>query len=168
MAFKQRSAFKVKEGGTAFKQMGSSEPSPMKLFGGLKKAWGGIKKIARNTPIGLGIRALRGDFKKGGGGSGSGLDPESMSYDDARSQLEGKLGGGLFGGGAGSSMFGGGGGSGFMGLGLQNQFHQKNRSILIDKLLAKKGFSNPTADTGSDVSSDPGAELRAAERARRG
>lgn len=71
MAFKQRSAFKAKEGGSAFKEMGSMGESPMK-WKAWKKFKKGVKKVARNTPIGLGIRALRGDFKKRRGGALSG------------------------------------------------------------------------------------------------
>ena len=56
MAFKQRSAFKSKDGPSAFKQIGS-EDSPLKWKFG-KKLLEGAKKIASITPIGMGAKLL--------------------------------------------------------------------------------------------------------------
>ena len=56
MAFKQRSAFKSKDGASAFKQIGS-EDSPLKWKFG-KKLLEGAKKVAGITPIGMGAKLL--------------------------------------------------------------------------------------------------------------
>ena len=74
MAFKQRSAFKAKEGGSAFKEMGSVGESPMKWKFG-KKVWGGVKKAAKFGAFGVGGMAashLLGKKKSGSGGAPGG------------------------------------------------------------------------------------------------
>jgi D-arabinose 1-dehydrogenase-like Zn-dependent alcohol dehydrogenase len=69
MAFKQRSAFKAKEGGSAFKEMGSVGESPMK-WKAWKKFKKGVKKAAKVGVLGVGgmaVSHLLGKKKSGSG-----------------------------------------------------------------------------------------------------
>ena len=73
---KDRSKFKMKHTKDTF-PFKSTEPSPNKFLGKLARGIGkAAKTVARNTPIGLGIRAARGEFSKknrgGGGGAAAG------------------------------------------------------------------------------------------------
>tara|TARA_Y100000593_G_C4293154_1_gene329231 strand:- start:404 stop:868 length:465 start_codon:yes stop_codon:yes gene_type:complete len=144
MAFKQRSEFKAKEGGAAFKQMGSSKPSPHKFLGKIGKAIAkGTKFMARNSPIGLGVRAAKGEFSRGGGGeaaSGEAIAPgeggfELMSNEEHKEAMRQKMQNM-----AGMGGMGGGGMFGMLG-GLPGGF--------FSRLKRRGGGANPLSDTGS-------------------
>ena len=84
---KDRSKFKMKYNKDNF-PFKYTEPSPNKFLGKLARGIGkGVKKLARNSPIGLGVRALKGEFKKGGGAGQAGM---------AQGQAMGQPGGGGF------------------------------------------------------------------------
>jgi len=135
MAFKQRSAFKAKEGGAAFKQMGSS--SPYKFLGKLaRKVVGATAKVGRK----LGIGGRKDPMARAMGINTDARNREALQAQENmdHSSLLDKLRDGGMGGGSLTHSSGGGGIFGMM-----------NMRDIASEIMARKGSANPGSDTAS-------------------
>lgn len=114
---KQGRGFKMKHSVDSF-PFKSTEPSPNKFLGKLARGIGkAAKTVARNTPIGLGIRAAKGEFSKknrgGAAGAAGAAQGKATTAAQARGIMGRKMGGPMRGpmggmmGGPGRGMMGG-------------------------------------------------------------